>query len=243
MILYFKRVCEIYAAQNFKELYSRVFSGKFSPFIAAACVGTVVTPNHLTALMIPTGVVGGVALGFGTPWSFLAGGLLFVLVNILDAADGELARYTNQTSDFGDYLDRVAHYMTNSALVIGLGMGVYAESGSSYLIFLMFMANSAIIGDDALRDLLITCGLQKSAGGYSARKSLKATTSISISPLRSVVSALTSTCSMFHIIPILALIQLVWPELSLLEPFFVLAALTTLAKFGMRSYNIWLNFA
>src|SRR5690606_34256960 len=133
-VSYWRRVREIYAAQNFKEFYSRTFSGKISPFIAAACCGTPITPNHLTVLMTPTGILGGIAMSMGTAPGFLVGGLLFVLLNIIDAADGELARYTGQTSDFGDYLDRVAHYMTNTALVVGMGVGLFNQTGHLYLI-------------------------------------------------------------------------------------------------------------
>ena len=235
---YSQRVREIYAAQNFKEFYSRIFSGKISPIVAAACVGTRITPNHLTILMIPTGVVGGIVLGLGTPLGFFYGGLLFVLLNILDAADGELARYTGQTSDFGDYLDRVAHYTTNTAIVMGLGLGLYIETGDFYLVVLMFLANSAIIGDDAVRDLLVTCGIQQSSGGAAARKSLKSSTKISLGVFGEVVNALTSNVAMFHITTILALLQLVLTDLILLEPYFVFAALATIAKFCIRAGKI-----
>ena len=240
---YIQRVREIYAAQNFKEFYSRVFSGKLSPFIAAACVGTGITPNHLTALMIPIGIAGGIVLSLGTPLGFVLGGLFFVLLNILDSADGELARYTKQTSDFGDYLDRLAHYMTNTAIVMGLGMGLYTETGNVYLVVLMFLANSAIIGDDALRDLLVTCGLQKSKGGTDARKSLKSQTKLSFGILGSVVNTLTSNVGMFHITTILALVQITLPELPMLEPYFVFAALVTIAKFSMRARKIRSSYA
>ena len=233
---YSQRVREIYAAQNFKEFYSRIFSGKISPIVAAACVGTRITPNHLTILMIPTGVVGGIVLGLGTPLGFFYGGLLFVLLNILDAADGELARYTGQTSDFGDYLDRVAHYTTNTAIVMGLGLGLYIETGDFYLVVLMFLANSAIIGDDAVRDLLVTCGIQQSRGG-APPVNIKVKYKNFPRCLRR-RSQCTNHVAMFHITTILALLQLVLPDLILLEPYFVFVALATIAKFCIRTGKI-----
>jgi phosphatidylglycerophosphate synthase len=240
---YINRVTEIFAAQEFKEFYSRIFSGKLSPFIAAACVGTGITPNHITALMIPTGITGGIVLSLGTPWGFLAGGVLFVLVNILDAADGELARYTKQTSDFGDYLDRVAHYMTNTSIVMGLGIGLYVETGHGFLLPLMFLTNSAIIGDDAIRDLLVTCGLQKSEGDTSDRKLLKLRTKISMGTLGAVIHALTSNVAMFHITTLLGLLQLVWPGIHLLEAYFVFVGLVIIARFTIRSRKIRTSYA
>ena len=229
---------EIVAVQNFKEFYSRIFSGKLSPFVAAACVGTWITPNHLTLLMIPTGIAGGIILSIGTAWSFVVGGALFVILNILDAADGELARYTKQTSDFGDYLDRVAHYMTNTAVVMGLGFGLYSATGHGYLLLLMFMANSAIIGDDALRDLLVACGLQQTEGGASARKTLKAETRISLGLVGSVANVLTSNVAIFHITTMLAVIGLISSSTFLLEAYFVLSSAATIAKFMLRAHKV-----
>lgn len=235
---YWRRVREIYRAQNFKEFYSRMFSGKVSPFIAAACCGTAITPNHLTVLMIPTGIAGGVAMSFGTPLAFLIGGLLFVLLNIIDAADGELARYTGQTSDFGDYLDRVAHYMTNTALFVGLGVGLFRQTDHIYLLPLMFLANSAIIGDDIIRDLLTTCGLERSVSNAADRKALKAGTRMSFGPIGKVVSALTSHVATWHIIPVLAALQFLWPEPLILEFYYCLISLVIIAKFLVRARKI-----
>jgi phosphatidylglycerophosphate synthase len=237
-VSYWRRVREIYAAQNFKEFYSRTFSGKISPFIAAACCGTPITPNHLTVLMIPTGILGGIAMSMGTPLGFLIGGLLFVLLNIIDAADGELARYTKRTSDFGDYLDRVAHYMTNTALFVGLGVGLFNQTGHLYLLPLMFFANSAIIGDDIIRDLLTTCGLERSVEGSADRKALKAGTSVSPGSLGKIISGITSHVATWHIIPALGALQLLWPEPLILELYYGLVSLAIIAKFLVRARKI-----
>ena len=40
------------------------------------------------------------------PLMCIFGSICFVLLNILDAADGQLAGYVNKSSAFGDYLDR-----------------------------------------------------------------------------------------------------------------------------------------
>lgn len=238
MKIYFQRVSEIRKAQNFKEFYSRHFSGKFSPYVAAAFVGTPVTPNHLTALMVPSGIVGGIMLSFGTPLGFTIGSLLFVLLNILDAADGELARYTEQTSEFGDYLDRVAHYMTNTALIMGLGIGLYLQTGHVLLIPLTFLANSAIIGDDAIRDLLVTCGLQGCTTRENTRKSLKSKSKISLGVIGNIVNTITSNLGIFHISAVISLVQFLKPGLNILEPYFIFAAVCTILKFCARVYKI-----
>ncbi len=241
---FLQRTKEIYAVQNFKEFYSRIFSGKFSPFVAAACVNTPITPNHLTILMIPTGILGGIVLALGTNLAFLIGGLLFVLLNIIDAADGELARYTKRTSEFGDYLDRVAHYATNTALIFGLGVGLYIQTGHFFLLPLAFFANSAIVADDAVRDLLVTCGLQKMGDEEGSRKALKSETRITLfGGLGQLVQQLASNVAIFHIVPALALWQILMGGMWVLEMYFVALAVLTVVRFLIRAKKIHSAYA
>jgi phosphatidylglycerophosphate synthase len=238
---YFIRVKEIYAVQDFKEFYSRIFSGKISPLIAAVCCGTFITPNHLTLLMIPVGIAGGISLSLGSEIGFITGGLLFVFLNILDAADGELARYTNQTSDFGDYLDRIAHYMTNCALIIGFGFGLYAKEHEFYILCLTIVATSAIVGDDALRDLLVTCGIQKKDKNTS-RKLIKQETKVSLGRFTVAIGAVTSNVAMFHLIPIISLIAFETNFYIILKIYFFCITLALVSKFIVRAIKITLAY-
>jgi phosphatidylglycerophosphate synthase len=52
----------------------------------------------------------------------LAAVLLIQLQILLDCTDGELARWREQRSTVGVFLDRFAHYVTEAALPIGLGI-------------------------------------------------------------------------------------------------------------------------
>ena len=62
------------------------------------------------------GVAGGGCLrGRGSAW--LGIGLL-VLHGIVDSADGQLARMTGQTSEFGRVLDGVSGYVTHVAIYL-----------------------------------------------------------------------------------------------------------------------------
>ena len=223
---------EIYEVQNFKEFYSRVFSGKLSPFVAAACVNTRITPNHLTFFLS------------GTNLGFFIGGLLLILLNILDAADGELARYTKQTSDFGDYLDRVAHYSTNSPALVGLGLGLYFQTEFFWLLPLSLFGCLAIIADDAVRDLLVTCGLQTLDDDSGSRKTLKSKTRISaFGSISHLAQNLFSNVAFFHIVPLIAVLQIFVFKHSFLMPVYFLGFCGfTITKFLMRSRTIYNSF-
>ena len=100
------------------------------------------SPNQLTYLMIVCGMLGGAAVAMragGTPglvWA-IVGAVLIQAYLLLDCSDGEVARFRKRTSVTGVYLDRIGHYMSEVALLAGLGVraqgawenGGYVELG------------------------------------------------------------------------------------------------------------------
>jgi phosphatidylglycerophosphate synthase len=72
--------------------------------------------------MIVAGVAAGAALLIPGLAGAVLGALLIQLYLLLDCVDGELARYRKQTSITGVYLDRVGHYLSEAALLVGLGV-------------------------------------------------------------------------------------------------------------------------
>ena len=83
---------------------------------------TRVTPNALTWGMIVAGVLAAGALTVPGLWGAIAAFLLIQCQILLDCSDGELARWRKQSSVAGVYLDRFAHYFTESLLPIALGI-------------------------------------------------------------------------------------------------------------------------
>jgi phosphatidylglycerophosphate synthase len=81
-----------------------------------------VTPNLVTGAMIVVGVLAAAVLsvpGIATAVVVVA---LIQLQILLDCSDGELARWRQQFSPAGVYLDRFGHYLTETLLPIGLGI-------------------------------------------------------------------------------------------------------------------------
>jgi phosphatidylglycerophosphate synthase len=85
-------------------------------------VGTRISPNQLTHLMVLAGVLAGAALLIPGIGGALLGALLIQLYLLLDCVDGEVARWRKQTSITGVYLDRVGHYLSEAALLVGFGV-------------------------------------------------------------------------------------------------------------------------
>jgi phosphatidylglycerophosphate synthase len=88
---------------------------------------TAVTPNALTALMVPAGLLAAFLVTFSSVWLALGAVLLIQAQLLLDCADGELARWRQTVSPRGVYLDQIAHYSTEAALPAALG--VRADGG------------------------------------------------------------------------------------------------------------------
>lgn len=235
---YLKNVKSIQHVQNFQEFYSKIFSGRISPYVAAIFVNTKITPNHLTLTMIPLGIFGGLMMTLGHEWIAFIGSLCFVLLNILDAADGELARFIKRTSAYGDYLDRVAHYLTNSAFVIGLGLFLFHQFEDVRFLYLLFICEIAVFGDELVRDLLVTCGLKALPDAKAGtRKKTKGETKIVLSPIISIVwNILFSNVAMFHITALLLLALLLFDGIIyILVLYYVLFTFVSILKLGIRA--------
>jgi phosphatidylglycerophosphate synthase len=70
-------------------------------------------------------VVGIVAAGVLTLPGVVAAGAALLLVQfqlLLDCVDGEMARWLDRRSPVGVYLDQIAHHLTETALLIALGI-------------------------------------------------------------------------------------------------------------------------
>ncbi|MEU3555876.1 CDP-alcohol phosphatidyltransferase family protein [Streptomyces fragilis] len=100
------------------RLYMREISLRVDRYL----VNTRVTPNQLTYLMVVAGVLAGAALLVPGLAGALLGALLIQLYLLLDCVDGEIARWRRQTSVTGVYLDRVGHYLSEAALLVGFGL-------------------------------------------------------------------------------------------------------------------------
>ena len=98
--------------------------------VVRAVAATGLTPNHVTTLRLVTGLAGAMTFAQGTSgWIAIVGGFVFLLSMLLDRADGELARQTNQMSVAGHRYDLVSDCMVGVCTFIGIGVGVVHTAG------------------------------------------------------------------------------------------------------------------
>ena len=109
----------------------RLYIRRVSPYLTRALLATPISPNGVTWLMILDGVLAAGALTLpGIAPAVLAFALIQLQI-LLDCCDGEVARWKGISSPVGIYLDRVGHYVTETALPIALG--IRADGGWEHI--------------------------------------------------------------------------------------------------------------
>ena len=100
----------------------RLYVRRMSPYLTRLVLPTPLTPNGMTWIMLAVGVAAAAVLTLPGLLPALAAFLLIQLQILLDCSDGEVARWRGVSSTVGIYLDRLAHYVTEAALPIALGI-------------------------------------------------------------------------------------------------------------------------
>ncbi len=130
-----------YKAYEIEELVDVYFFRRLGYLVAHAARLVRLTPNAVSIAAAAIGVAGGILLY----WPHLAplGFLLLVLHGIVDSADGQLARMTNNTSEIGRILDGVSGYVTHTAIFLAIALGSIAAGASWWVLVLAAAAGAS----------------------------------------------------------------------------------------------------
>jgi phosphatidylglycerophosphate synthase len=97
---------------------------RFSSHLAAFAIRLGMSADAVTALVIAAGLGAAASLLLGSVWGALLAVGLAHLQMLLDAADGEVARWRKTASARGVFLDHLAHTVTEAAMPACLGVGL-----------------------------------------------------------------------------------------------------------------------
>jgi phosphatidylglycerophosphate synthase len=124
-------VAELRAATQPPSLFERnsgehwagkLYMRRVSPYATRLLIRTPLSPNAVTWLMIVVGLLAAGVLTLPGLLPALGAVLLIQLQLLFDCSDGEMARWLDRRSPVGVYLDRLGHYLTETALPIALGI-------------------------------------------------------------------------------------------------------------------------
>jgi phosphatidylglycerophosphate synthase len=144
----------------------RLYMREVSLRVDRHLVNTRVTPNQLTYLMTVAGVLAAPALLVpGIPGAVL-GVVMVQLYLLLDCVDGEIARWKQQFSLGGVYLDRVGAYLCDAAVLVGFGLraaDLWGEGGAEWL--WAFLGTLAALGAVLIKAETDLVGVARHQGG------------------------------------------------------------------------------
>lgn len=107
-----------FKAREIEELADVYFFRPFGMVFAIAARALRLTPTAVTLVGTAVGIVGGTLLAW--PERAFLGFAVIILHSVLDSSDGQLARMTGQSSEFGRMMDGVGGYVTHAAIYAGI---------------------------------------------------------------------------------------------------------------------------
>lgn len=101
-----------------------LFYRKISIYLTRILLFTPITANQVTILGL---IIGIISAFFFSGGNYLIGAFLFMFAILLDFSDGEIARYRNNPTIKGVFLDIISHYIIDPLMFLGISIGVFKE--------------------------------------------------------------------------------------------------------------------
>ncbi len=106
-----------------EDVFDLVFYRPLAFQLVKLIFPTNITPNQLTFTALILGIISGYFYAQGLPYGFLLGALFFMLYNVFDCSDGQLARLKNNGTHAGRIIDGIGDYIATLAVFLGIGFG------------------------------------------------------------------------------------------------------------------------
>ncbi|NHZ85734.1 MAG: hypothetical protein GWP19_07620 [Planctomycetia bacterium] len=133
----FKNLKKVVQKEIEPEPYAKYVVRPISILFTWLFVRTPISANQVTVLQEILGIVGAILFGFGR---FILGSLFLQIGYILDCSDGEVARWKNQQSESGEFLDLIGHMIIIPFYYFGLGLGLFLKTGQLIALIAGFLA-------------------------------------------------------------------------------------------------------
>jgi CDP-alcohol phosphatidyltransferase len=121
------------------ELINTYLLRPIAGLIVWVLYNTPVTPNQVTIASTIAGLVAAFFYLKGTSETFIVAGLLITLKDLLDSADGQLARAKQQYSRVGRFLDSIGDFVVDAAVFSAIGWILYRSGGHWWVLLLALL--------------------------------------------------------------------------------------------------------
>jgi hypothetical protein len=108
--------------------WASIFSGPVANYLLRYIADiNWISPNHVTLFALFLGILASVCFVIASPLFMILGALLVQLSFIVDCMDGQLARYRQQFSVLGAWLDRIADRVKDFLYFFSLALGFFLK--------------------------------------------------------------------------------------------------------------------
>jgi phosphatidylglycerophosphate synthase len=137
----------VVSKKQHEPLWNRLVR-KISIYITWLLIHTPINANGVTFLFLLTGLLGAGLYTFGTHMAWIAGTILIWLSIVFDFSDGEVARYRQESSWFGDYYEEIVHLVLVIGMYCGIAVGVWqsAQANPWPFVCALVAAGATLIG-------------------------------------------------------------------------------------------------
>ena len=124
--------------RNKLKLYiNKLLYSSITPLLAKGKI----SPNTITIIGFVFALITMILISQGY---LLISGILIIISSIFDLLDGALARYTNNTTNFGKFIDAVIDRLSEIAIYVGLFIYFINDSNSLLIVFLSAISNQLV---------------------------------------------------------------------------------------------------
>src|SRR3989339_1041317 len=121
------------------ELINTYLLRPVAGFIVSLLYKTSVTPNQVTVASTVAGLIAAAIYLNNEALTTAVAGLMVTVKDVLDSADGQLARAKGQYTRIGRFLDSTGDFVVDLALFGALGWILYRSTGDTWMLMLAAM--------------------------------------------------------------------------------------------------------
>lgn len=111
-------------AVEVEEIFDLILYRPLAFLFVKATYSTNLTPDRVSVAALLIGSTAGILFGFGTYTFLVIGAMLYFTSNVLDCADGQIARLKKNGTKVGRIVDGVVDYVVSTVVFIGISIGL-----------------------------------------------------------------------------------------------------------------------
>ncbi|RPI15564.1 MAG: CDP-alcohol phosphatidyltransferase family protein [Ignavibacteriae bacterium] len=121
LIQQYKESLKVVEAEEYLDL---LFYRPVAFLFVKATFALPLTPNMVSTIAMCFGIAAGFAFGRGWHEYLVLGAILYLSSNVLDCADGQIARLKKNGTKVGRIVDGFLDYVVSTAVFVGIGVGL-----------------------------------------------------------------------------------------------------------------------